>query len=127
MTRWRKAGCALMASIRITSYNVCYTKLLREQTRLSDHSGPHYDGRSADGLPVQPGGEKQGRDIQAVRNHRITSYNVCYTKLLRLAIDLPKAPPPVKQMTVQELAERLKAGTVTVVDVRSESERARAS
>ena len=44
-----------------------------------------------------------------------------------LAIELPQAPPPVKQMTVQELAERLKAGTVTVVDVRSDSERARAS
>ena len=44
-----------------------------------------------------------------------------------LAIDLPQAPPPVKQMTVQELAEQLAAGTVTLVDVRSESERARAS
>jgi monothiol glutaredoxin len=44
-----------------------------------------------------------------------------------LAIDLPQAPPPVKQMTVQELAEQLAAGTVTLVDVRSESERVRAS
>ena len=43
-----------------------------------------------------------------------------------LAIDLPEAPAPVKQMTVQELAERLKAGDVTLVDVRADSERSRA-
>jgi monothiol glutaredoxin len=44
-----------------------------------------------------------------------------------LAIDLPMAPPPVKQMSVQELAERLKAGDVTLVDVRGDADRARAS
>mgnify|MGYP001814837750 CR=1 FL=1 len=44
-----------------------------------------------------------------------------------LAIDLPQAPAPVKQMTVQELAERLKAGDITLVDVRGPDERARAS
>jgi len=44
-----------------------------------------------------------------------------------LAIDLPKAPPPVKQMTVQELAEKIREGAVTLVDIRAESERARAS
>ena len=43
-----------------------------------------------------------------------------------LAIDLPQAPAPVSQMTVQELAERMKAGNITVVDVRGESERTRA-
>ena len=43
-----------------------------------------------------------------------------------LAIDLPQAPAPVSQMTVQELAERLKAGNITVVDVRGEAERSRA-
>jgi monothiol glutaredoxin len=43
-----------------------------------------------------------------------------------LAIDLPQAPPPVKQMTVQELADKLKAGDLTLVDIRAESERARA-
>ena len=42
--------------IRITSYNVCYTKLLRGQPALQPLSGP---------------------------GCRITSYNVCYTKLLR--------------------------------------------
>lgn len=44
-----------------------------------------------------------------------------------LALDLPQAPPPVKQMTVQDLAEHMKSGGVTLVDIRSESERALAS
>lgn len=44
-----------------------------------------------------------------------------------LAIDLPLAPAPVRQMTVQELAENLKDGAVTLVDVRGADERARAS
>jgi monothiol glutaredoxin len=44
-----------------------------------------------------------------------------------LAIELPQAPAPVKQMTVQELAERLKRGDVVVVDIRGEAERARAA
>jgi monothiol glutaredoxin len=44
-----------------------------------------------------------------------------------LAIELPQAPPPVKQMTVQELAEKLKSGSLTLVDIRGDAERARAS
>lgn len=44
-----------------------------------------------------------------------------------LSIQLPKAPPPVRQMTVQELAKALQAGTVTLVDIRGEAERSRAS
>jgi monothiol glutaredoxin len=44
-----------------------------------------------------------------------------------LAIDLPMAPPPVKQMSVQELAERLKQGDITLVDIRGAADRARAS
>ena len=43
-----------------------------------------------------------------------------------LTIDLPEAPAPVTQMTVQELAERMKAGNVTLVDVRGDADRARA-
>ena len=43
-----------------------------------------------------------------------------------LAIDLPQAPPPVKQMTVQELAKKLEAGNITLVDIRGDDERARA-
>ena len=44
-----------------------------------------------------------------------------------LAIELPQAPAPVKQMTVQELAERMQKGDVIVVDIRSEAERERAA
>jgi monothiol glutaredoxin len=44
-----------------------------------------------------------------------------------LSIRLPQAPPPVKQMTVQELAEKLQNGGVTLVDIRAESERAHAT
>jgi monothiol glutaredoxin len=43
-----------------------------------------------------------------------------------LAIDLPQAPPPVKQMTVQELATKLEAGNITLVDIRGDEERSRA-
>jgi monothiol glutaredoxin len=43
-----------------------------------------------------------------------------------LAIDLPQAPAPVKQMTVQELAEKHKTGEVTLVDMRGADERGRA-
>lgn len=44
-----------------------------------------------------------------------------------LAIDLPLAPAPVHQMTVQELSEKLKEGNITLVDVRGADDRARAS
>jgi monothiol glutaredoxin len=44
-----------------------------------------------------------------------------------LAIDLPMAPPPVKQMSVKELADRLKEGNITLVDVRGTADRERAS
>ncbi|MEE4216760.1 MAG: Grx4 family monothiol glutaredoxin [Xanthomonadales bacterium] len=43
-----------------------------------------------------------------------------------LTIDLPGAPAAVKQMTVQELAERMQAGNITLVDVRGDADRARA-
>jgi monothiol glutaredoxin len=44
-----------------------------------------------------------------------------------LAIDLPMAPPPVKQMTVQELAKIMESGALTLVDIRGDDDRARAS
>ena len=43
-----------------------------------------------------------------------------------LAIELPAAPAPVRQMTVQELAQKLKAKEVTLVDVRGPHDRGRA-
>jgi len=43
-----------------------------------------------------------------------------------LSVDLPAAPPPVRQMSVQELAEKLKVGNVMLIDVRGEADRAKA-
>jgi monothiol glutaredoxin len=44
-----------------------------------------------------------------------------------LAIELPQAPPPVRQMSVAELSEKLQANEVVLVDVRGETDRALAS
>ena len=55
-----------MDQLRITSYNVCYTKLLRGV--LGDYA-------------LSLG---KGYLIHGTLYHRITSYNVCYTKLLRI-------------------------------------------
>lgn len=43
-----------------------------------------------------------------------------------LGVELPMAPPPVRQMTVQELAERLGSDGIMLVDVRGADERERA-
>ena len=68
----------LKESLRITSYNVCYTKLLRE--RLLRYSQTDLL-RSYSALV-----EKHFRELHKVTDYaRITSYNVCYTKLLRPA------------------------------------------
>lgn len=44
-----------------------------------------------------------------------------------LSVDLPAAPPAVRQMSVRELADKLSSGKVVLVDVRNSDERARAS
>jgi monothiol glutaredoxin len=44
-----------------------------------------------------------------------------------LSVSLPGAPPPVQNLSVSELAGKLAAGTITLVDVRSEDDRAKAS
>ena len=87
---------------RITSYNVCYTKLLRsilsaEKPAIQKRGGEaaqqlgRQEGceQGKEGAPDQGAGEmaadddhQQGVLDEAVAD-RITSYNVCYTKLLR--------------------------------------------
>ncbi len=44
-----------------------------------------------------------------------------------LSVSLPGAPPPVKDLSVTELAEKLAAGNITLVDVRDAADRAKAS
>ena len=56
-------------TFRITSYNVCYTKLLRFNINEKD---------TVVGIAASGG-----------TPYRITSYNVCYTKLLRIGIPNP--------------------------------------
>jgi len=43
-----------------------------------------------------------------------------------LSVELPAAPPPVRQLPVRELAEKLKAGGIMLLDVRAADERAKA-
>ena len=86
-------------SPRITSYNVCYTKLLREEhigwddPWLASLDLEYHNVNPERGLYL--GLEAEGKawrmtveaDVQAALSNgpsRITSYNVCYTKLLRL-------------------------------------------
>ena len=44
-----------------------------------------------------------------------------------LTIDLPEAPPPVRDLSVQDLQAKLAAGEVLLIDVRGAEDRARAS
>ena len=75
-----------MRKNRITSYNVCYTKLLRPVDPLRDaRDHPSLTAgfsRHADGCTVGRG-QRRRRPAAANGPLRITSYNVCYTKLLR--------------------------------------------
>ena len=63
---------------RITSYNVCYTKLLRAGRSVRElHLRLHFVHILASGA------SRTGSVKVNIRQIRITSYNVCYTKLLR--------------------------------------------
>ena len=80
--------------LRITSYNVCYTKLLRARRSASKRAS-----RSAWKTAGAGGGQAAGMLVimkyalmrvrleklvdERTEELRITSYNVCYTKLLR--------------------------------------------
>ena len=69
---------------RITSYNVCYTKLLRITPSFPETGFGYIE---AEGEQVKAFHEKPTIDTAkkylADGHYRITSYNVCYTKLLR--------------------------------------------
>lgn len=44
-----------------------------------------------------------------------------------LSIDLPASPPPVREMSVKELSERLPSGGIMLIDIRGPEDRAKAS
>ena len=78
-------------------------------------------------IVAESNGMKVYMDIASAQRARGTTIDwVSNVRGEGLTIDLPAAPAPVKQMTVQELAERMKAGNITLVDVRGDAERARA-
>ena len=91
---------SLLIDIRITSYNVCYTKLLRKGISITvRHSGryrPAADTRSQFQVEVESTNAALKAALQTLTvKHReilelvfrITSYNVCYTKLLRHSLE----------------------------------------
>ena len=97
----------LPASPRITSYNVCYTKLLRRPGGTVPHlvdllvdRGVLLDEgvglrKVGFGLVVVVIGDEVldrvvGEEILELGVDRITSYNVCYTKLLRSTVRRPR-------------------------------------
>ena len=90
-------------NLRITSYNVCYTKLLRVFNNVKEfhnvktllqksNSGMffypskkiHMLGNKLMGLPALSGVHRLMSFFEILIQLRITSYNVCYTKLLRI-------------------------------------------
>ena len=70
---------------RITSYNVCYTKLLRENFQFISENTIN--------LFLTQDDLKNGLGWVMDPNSRITSYNVCYTKLLRKQTVTNRANP----------------------------------
>ena len=75
-----------MKKSRITSYNVCYTKLLRSLAEKDEKICIV----EADLMKATGTGSFQAKfpdrtfDVGVAEANRITSYNVCYTKLLRV-------------------------------------------
>ena len=68
---------------RITSYNVCYTKLLRLEYIIKNELDEYLDLYSTFVYKLVTINE-YGKSSNGLDNEsRITSYNVCYTKLLR--------------------------------------------
>ena len=70
----------LVQGSRITSYNVCYTKLLRSLSLFSSTTGTWAVPLD---IRVMTRALLPLFSIPAMVSNRITSYNVCYTKLLR--------------------------------------------
>ena len=70
---------------RITSYNVCYTKLLRWHRHLQWLHDLSLAGDVRQHADVRESVHLCSTDVRGRCDLRITSYNVCYTKLLRIS------------------------------------------
>ena len=81
---------------RITSYNVCYTKLLRSNNKAYGYSTYEIGSYIKKSKTLKSinlyGNNLKNKDVMHLGacvaqsesvEYRITSYNVCYTKLLR--------------------------------------------
>ena len=68
---------------RITSYNVCYTKLLRALGQVLPYLYPQDQACSEAESIFAIDIDADPRPVSFLGLDRITSYNVCYTKLLR--------------------------------------------
>ena len=81
-------GDATEVRDRITSYNVCYTKLLRNQFKdvFTGRESRDYARAASSQKCLRVSGKHNDlENVGRTARHRITSYNVCYTKLLRSA------------------------------------------
>ena len=88
---------------RITSYNVCYTKLLRDIDRLGGVDARHDHIRAQDRgqlVSAERVGHRPSYEGLGCKS-RITSYNVCYTKLLRASNSVAFAPRICIRATVE--------------------------
>ena len=95
---------------RITSYNVCYTKLLRATLFLPSRTYfkiMQYERYIFIGLIVLLYTDILTVPLMfLVRLFRITSYNVCYTKLLRLIENNSKSRVPTVE-EIQDMVEKV--------------------
>ena len=103
-----KERSAALDQARITSYNVCYTKLLRFiASGMDDYvSKPMDTGEVTAAISRALRNGTQAPEPSPAEMTRITSYNVCYTKLLRLDSFCAKEPR-VALMFVKEIAKIL--------------------
>ena len=115
------ASALFAQNIRITSYNVCYTKLLRSEQSF-ELQNP-IDVTSSDKIVVY--GKYEGKNAQLSEStiyekresydYRITSYNVCYTKLLRVRVVDNMRGEQISHRRVEVVAEERKPWAVGLV------------
>ena len=84
-SEWATNYLLCKLSVRITSYNVCYTKLLRipAERNMVGAIPNWFSVRLQDNNILSFMTDWGDSRLIYTKDNRITSYNVCYTKLLR--------------------------------------------